>query len=439
MQTLRRRDQLLVGFTLFSMFFGAGNLIFPPYLGAQAGVDTWPAMAGLAVSAVGLPILGVIAVVRSGSLTRLAGRVHPVFATVFTILIYLSIGPCLAIPRTASTSFEMAVPPFLPEGTPLIWFRLGYSALFFGAAFLVALRPEKLTSRLGRLLCPLLLALVAVMFLGCMIHPVGGYGPALPPYDSAAPVEGFLTGYQTMDTIAALNFGIVIVMNIRALGVTEEKAVLRSTVRAGGVAAVLFLSVYSMLAHIGALSGGAFPGTTNGAATMTNLVGAIFGPWGRAILAAVFVIACFNTCVGLLSSCSTYFHTLLPRFPASAWAAFFALLSMVIANAGLDQILEFSVPVLNILYPPAIVLILLSFLPERLQRLRAIYPAGILFTGAASILYTVQGLGAAVPVLDGVLSAIPLAEVGLGWVLPALAGVLLGAVLSLQRESKEVR
>lgn len=146
----------------------------------------------------------------------------------FTILIYLSIGPCLAIPRTASTSFEMAVPPFLPEGTPLIWFRLGYSALFFGAAFLVALRPEKLTSRLGRLLCPLLLALVAVMFLGCLIHPVGGYGPALPPYDSAAPVEGFLTGYQTMDTIAALNFGIVIVMNIRALGVTEEKAVLRS-------------------------------------------------------------------------------------------------------------------------------------------------------------------------------------------------------------------
>ncbi len=95
-------------------------------------MDTWPAMAGLAVSAVGLPILGVIAVVRSGSLTRLAGRVHPVFATVFTILIYLSIGPCLAIPRTASTSFEMAVPPFLPEGTPLIWFRLGYSALFFG-------------------------------------------------------------------------------------------------------------------------------------------------------------------------------------------------------------------------------------------------------------------------------------------------------------------
>lgn len=439
MQTLSRRDQLLVGFTLFSLFFGAGNLIFPPQLGAQAGTSTWAAMAGLAVSAIGLPILGVVAVVRAGSLTRLAGRVHPAFATVFTILIYLSIGPCLAIPRTASTSFEMAVPPFLPEGAPLTWFQLGYSALFFGAAFLVALRPEKLTSRLGKLLCPLLLALVAVMFLGCLIRPLGGYGPALPPYDRAAPVEGFLTGYQTMDTIAALNFGIVIVMNIRALGVTEERAVLRSTVRAGGVAAVLFLAVYSMLAHIGALSGGAFPGTTNGAATMTNLVGAIFGPWGSVILAAVFIIACFNTCVGLLSSCSAYFHTLVPRLPVSAWAAFFALLSMGIANAGLDQILAFSVPVLNILYPAAIVLILLSFLPERAQRLGAVYPAGILFTGAASVLYTLQGLGAGFPALDGLLSAVPLAGVGLGWVLPALAGVLLGAALSLWREKRAAR
>lgn len=329
-QALRRRDQLLVGFTLFSMFFGAGNLIFPPQLGAQAGVDTWFAMAGLAVSAVFLPILGVIAVVRAGSLTELASRVHPAFATVFTVLIYLSIGPCLAIPRTASTSFEMAVPPFLPSGTPTMWFQFGYSLLFFAAAFLVALQPEKLTGRLGKFLCPMLLLLVGAMFVGSLVHPVGTYGPTLPPYDQIPAVQGFLTGYQTMDTIAALNFGIVIVMNIRALGVTDQGSVLRATVRAGGIATVLFLAVYSMLAHIGALSGAAFPGMTNGAVTLTNLVGAIFGHWGTVILAAIFFIACFNTCVGLISSCSAYFHTLVPRVPArhgrpsllcSAWSS----------------------------------------------------------------------------------------------------------------------
>lgn len=430
MQQLSRKQQLLVGFTLFSMFFGAGNLIFPPQLGAQAGVQTWPAMAGLAISAIGLPILGVIAVVRAGSLNTLASRVHPLFASVFTILIYLSIGPCLAIPRTASTSFEMAVPPFLPAGTPTTWFQLVYSLIFFAAAFVVALHPERLTSRLGKILCPMLLVLVTVIFVGCLIHPVGEYGPALAPYDYMAPVQGFLTGYQTMDAIAGLNFGIVIVLNIKALGVTQERPVLRATIRAGVIAAILFAAVYSMLAHIGALSSTAFPGTTNGAVTLTNVVRTIFGPVGSLLLAAVFIIACFNTCVGLISSCASYFHTLVPKLPIPAWAAFFAVVSMIIANAGLDQILTISVPILNILYPSAIVLTLLSFLPGSVQKLWAIYPVGIAFTGVASILYTLQDLKVPLFWLESLLNSIPLADVGLGWVLPAVIGILLGGVLS---------
>lgn len=433
MQQLSRKQQLLVGFTLFSMFFGAGNLIFPPQLGAQAGVQTWPAMAGLAISAIGLPILGVIAVVRAGSLNALASRVHPLFASIFTILIYLSIGPCLAIPRTASTSFEMAVPPFLPAGTSTTWFQLGYSLIFFAAAFIVALHPERLTSRLGKILCPMLLVLVTVIFVGCLIHPVGEYGPASAPYDHMAPVQGFLTGYQTMDAIAGLNFGIVIVLNIRALGVTQERSVLRTTIRAGVIAAILFAVVYSMLAHIGALSSTAFPGTTNGAVTLTNVVGAIFGPVGSVLLAAVFIIACFNTCVGLISSCASYFNTLVPKLPIPAWAAFFAVVSMIIANAGLDQILAISVPILNILYPPAIVLIFLAFLPGRVQKLWAIYPVGIAFTTVASILYTLQDLKIPLFGLDALLKSIPLADVKLGWVLPAVVGILLGAVLSALR------
>ena len=449
MKSFTLKERCLIGLTLFSMFFGAGNLIFPPFLGALAGDATLPAMSGFAVTAVLFPILGVAAVARSGGLTALGNRVHPAFAFLFTLLIYLSIGPCLAIPRTAGTSFEMAIAPlFAGEGAlsgTIMGFeahavaQAAYSVFFFLLAFTIALNPEKLTQRLGKILSPTLLTLIAVLFIAAIVHPLGEYGAVRAPYDAAPFVRGFIEGYQTMDTLAALNFGLIIAMNIRALGVTKDSGVVRETIFAGFVAGFLLITVYAALAHIGAEAGGAGLTGENGAQTLTGVVIQQFGHAGLFILGAIFFIACLNTCVGLLSSCSTYFHTLLPRFPASAWAAFFALLSMVIANAGLDQILEFSVPVLNILYPPAIVLILLSFLPERLQRLRAIYPAGILFTGAASILYTVQGLGAAVPVLDGVLSAVPLAEVGLGWVLPALAGVLLGAVLSLQRESKEVR
>ena len=138
MQDLRGKKLLFLGFTLFSMFFGAGNLIFPPHLGAQAGANLWPAFAGFAVSAIGLPVMGVAAVANADGLDRLAGRVHPKFALAFAILVYLSIGPCLAIPRTASTSFEMLV-PLLGGGRGL---QLGYSVVFFAAAFLVALRPE---------------------------------------------------------------------------------------------------------------------------------------------------------------------------------------------------------------------------------------------------------------------------------------------------------
>ena len=220
-KALKGRKLLLVGFTLFSMFFGAGNLIFPPDLGAKAEANLWPAFLGLAISAVGLPVAGVIAVARADGLDKLAGRVHPVFAQVFMILIYLSIGPCLAIPRTASTSFAMLT-PLLGSSAGL---QLGYSALFFGVAFLVALHPDRLTRWLGRLLCPCLLVLILILFGGCLLHPLAAqYGAPTDAYSSAVILQGVLYGYQTMDALAALNFGAVIAMNIRAQGVAREHA-----------------------------------------------------------------------------------------------------------------------------------------------------------------------------------------------------------------------
>lgn len=429
METLRGRRLLFVGFTLFSMFFGAGNLIFPPFLGAQAGVDTWPAMAGFALSAIGFPILGVVAVARSGGLEHLAGRVHPRFAPVFTFLIYLAIGPGLAIPRTASTSFEMAVVPFLGEG--ISWAQPAYSAAFFALAFLVALRPDKLTDRLGRVLCPCLLGLIVVVFLGCLLRPVGYYAPAQGGYAAMPVVQGFLDGYQTMDTIAALNFGLVIAMNIRAGGVTQDDGVVRGTVRAGWIAGGVLLAVYAALAHVGAMAGGAFPGAENGTQVLTQMVPALFGPWGAVILAALFLIACLNTCVGLISCCSTYFHQLCPRISYRLWAAFFALVSMVISNAGLNQIIALSVPVLGVLYPVAIVLIVLGLCHRWLGHFDRVYPAAIGVTGVFSVLFALADLGVPVPGL----SALPLAGAGLGWLLPACVGVVAGVLLSRWQEA----
>ena len=417
-QALRGKKLFLVGFTLFSMFFGAGNLIFPPFLGAQAGTALWLAFAGFAVSAIGLPIAGVAA--GAGGLPVLAGRVHPRFAQVFAVLVYLSIGPCLAIPRTASTSFEMLTPLVGRSGLG----QFLYSLVFFTAAYFVALRPEKLTQRLGRILCPTLLVLIVVLFAGCILRPAAsGYGVPTAAYAALPAAQGILDGYQTMDALAALNFGAVIALNIQAVGITEEAAVRRGTIRAGLVAGGMLLVVYAMLTHIGGISGAAFPVCDTGAAVLTALADGLFGRVGQVLLAAIFVIACFNTCVGLIASVGEYFHELLPRLSYPVIAAFFALMSMLLANIGLADILSLSVPVLNAIYPIAIILIVVEFLPERFQR-PPVWRLGVLLTA-------LQSIPAALPLgpLSGFMNALPLSGLGFGWLLPALIGIGAGLVL----------
>lgn len=421
---LHGKSLILVGFTLFSMFFGAGNLIFPPFLGAEAGSNAWLAFLGFAVSAIGMPVVGVIAVARAGSLETLASRVHPRFALVFTLLIYLSIGPCLAIPRTASTSFQM-LSPLIGAGNG---HQLLYSAVFFAAAFVVALHPERLTDCLGRVLCPALIALILMLFVSCLVHPVAAhYGTPSADYASLPTLTGILGGYQTMDTLAALNFGAVIALNIRTHGIEDEREVQRGTISAGFVAGLMLLAVYAMLTHAGALSGAAFPGGSTGADTLTSLAHGLFGTAGQVLLAAIFIIACFNTCVGLISCVGQYFHGLLPRIPYPAVAAFFALTSMLISNLGLAGIIRLSTPVLNAIYPIAIVLIAFSFLPLAAKK-RAVWPLAIAFTAAQSIC-------AALPLgpLSAAANALPLASLGFGWLLPACLGLALGMVFPEKR------
>lgn len=433
------RNRLLVGLTLFSMFFGAGNLIFPPFLGAQAGEATWWAMAGFVVTAVGFPILGVMAVAESGGLKTLAGRVHPTFAFIFTLLIYVSIGPALAIPRTAGTSFEMVLRPILDAKGMLDAQVAGfgmleaaqcvYAVLFFALAAWIAMTPEKLTQRLGKILSPSLITLIIALFVGVLISPLGEYGPVQGAYATGAFARGFIEGYQTMDTIAALNFGFIIAMNIRAMGVTSEKVVISETVKAGAIAAVVFCVIYGALAHVGAEAGGAFTGMENGAQTLTQAAGAVFGIAGPVLMGLIFFIACLNTCVGLLSCCSDYFRTIIPGPGYRGWVLIFAAISAVVANAGLTTILKFSIPVLVAIYPVAIVLIVLSLLTLGFKAVRArqtVYPITVAVTGVMSIGSALASCGLLPESVVALQQSLPLADVGLEWILPASAALVLG-------------
>lgn len=426
---LNVQSRLLVGLTLFSMFFGAGNLIFPPFLGEQAGTSAIPALIGFCVSAVGLPMLGVIAVAKSDGLPVLAGRVHPIFASVFTFLIYLSIGPCLAIPRTATTSFEIAAVPFLPEGISNGTAQLIYSIVFFAVALALALRPDKLTDRLGKLLGPALLTLILVVFVGCLLHTFDAPGEAVGAYVKNPAVTGFLEGYQTMDTIAALNFGFIIALNIRAKGVEDDRSVVGETCRAGVLAGIVLLAVYSALTYVGVQSGTISSGAANGTEVLRSIVLELFGQGGLIILALIFAIACLNTCIGLISCCSDYFTKIFPFWGYRVWAVFFAVVSMLISNIGLNQILKVSVPVLGAIYPVAIVLIALAFAHPFIGRFTLIYPVSILLTGVVSVMASLDGLGVALPGMEA-LRMLPFYGDSLGWVLPAIIGVILGIILS---------
>ena len=379
----------------------------------------------------GFPILGVIAVARSGSLDQLASRVHPVFSKVFTLLIYLSIGPCLAIPRTASTSFEMAVTPFLPDVSSKALFQLIYSILFFALAFYVSLSPEKLTNLLGRFTSPCLLILIGVVFVGCLLNPAGGYGASYGSYAEAPMLQGFLDGYLTMDAIAALNFGIVIAMNINNRGVTEPSAVVKEITRAGWMAGAIFLVVYGAIAHVGTIAGDAFGEMADGTQALQAITGYLFGNAGIILLGLIFLLACLNTCIGLIACCSEYFSQILPRFSQRQWAFFFAFVSMVISNAGLSAILAVSVPVLSMIYPIAIVLILLSFWDGAKKR-KLVYPLAIAFTGITSVIVVLATGGfMTIPVLTLFLKdTLPAVVRELLWVGPALIGILLGWILS---------
>ena len=439
MKQLSKNNLILISLTLFSMFLGAGNLIFPPFLGAQAGTNTWIAMLGFCLSAIGFPILGVIAVAKSGGLSNLAGRVHPIFSSIFTFLIYLSIGPCLAIPRTASTSFEMAVVPFISSNINLNLVQIIYSVIFFAIALSLALYPDKLTDRLGKILTPCLLVLIFIIFAGCLIYPVGKYGVPLNDYSSNPLIKGFLDGYLTMDTIAALNFGIIISLNIKAKGIQEENSVVKETIKAGWIAGVILLFVYASLAHIGALSGGTFESSINGAQTLTNIVLSLYGRVGIIILAIIFTIACLNTCVGLISCCSTYFCTILPSISYKKWACFFAVVSMIVSNAGLNKILEISVPILNAIYPVAIVLILLSFVHKWIKDYRFVYPIAILMTGITSTIYAFYQSNISIPLITSSISKMPFYDIGLGWIIPSIIGIFFGILISIYSKKNNVQ
>ena len=414
---LTRKQLLMVSFMLFSMFFGAGNLIFPPFLGQNAGSNTAFAITAFLITAVLLPVLGVIVVAKFDGLEKLSSKVGIGFASVYTILIYLSIGPGLGIPRAASVPFEMAIAPYLPQGTSSTIGMLFYSLIFFLVAMWLALTPNKLVNRMGKFLTPTLLCLILLLFVSFVIHGHVQVGDPVGKYAENAAVVGFLEGYNTMDAIAALNFGLVISLTIQHFGVKEKRSIISTIIHIALIAGLILSVIYIMLACLGMAASGLYPIQENGAWTLRCIVHDVFGDAGAILLAVIFTIACLTTCVGLITSIAEFFSRKYPRFTYIQYVLGITAVSFLICNLGLTTILSISIPILNAIYPISIVLMIMGLLDRWFPKNRYLYPIVIYTILLESIVSSLDTMHIQLSYLSSIFQVLPFYELGLGWVL----------------------
>ena len=447
MKKLSFRQLLVVASMLFGLFFGAGNLIFPASMGQLAGRNLWLASVGFLITGVGLPLLGVAAlgVSREEGLLELSSRVGKGYGLFFTCLLYLTIGPFFAIPRCATVSYTVGIQRMLPQTGQTAALAV-FSLVFFGAVLFFSLRPGEILTWVGKVLNPLFLCFLAVLVLRALTAPIASVADIDPTgsYAAAALPTGLLEGYNTMDALASLAFGIIVVNAIRSLGVEEPGQVARSTVLAGLFSSLLMAVIYLLVTVVGAQSRGQFAAASNGGEALAQIAEHYFGSAGALILAATVTIACLKTAVGLVTSCGETFVKIFPQGPSyRVWAVTFSVVSFLIANLGLNAILEYSTPVLMFLYPLSIVLILLTLGGHLFGNHKAVLRWTIGCTMAAALvdlLRTLPGETQAFlhlgPVVTLAETWLPLCQEGFGWVLPAVVGLVIGLAVSRLRPAR---
>lgn len=425
---MNARTLLVTGLALFAMYFGAGNLIFPVMIGIEAGGSLTPAITGFIITGVILPVLGMVAAATAPEgVEQIADRIGHRPGVVFTIIIFLSTGVAYAIPRVASVAYEMVVAPSFDSG----WAgQAAFLAVFFLVTYLLAINPKGLLDRIGGLLTPVLLAFLFALILAAIITLPIERGPAAGDYAGEPLAAGLINGYFTMDAIASLVFGIVIISSLRRRGLTG-RSLFTGTALAGIIAGIALTAVYLGLAAVGARLGGG--GMTNGAEALAHASELVFGRAGQLIFGIIVLLACLTTAVGLTGASTQYFRTLLPQVGRVPMMIGHVCIAFLLANLGLDAILAVVAPVNQLIYPVAICLILVSLLGLGLRgRLWWSYRLTCWTAAVFGLLEALRSTGRA-DALDHVLDPLPLGAVHLPWAAPALLALTIGLTLDLRR------
>ena len=430
----------LTGLLLFGIFFGAGNLIFPPTLGAQSGEQFLPSIAGFVFSGVGIAVLTLIigTLNPKGYIYEISKKISPLFATIYLAALYLSIGSFFAIPRTATTSYAVGISPLLAEadkGLGLIIFTL----IYFVAAYLIALNPSKFLDRIGRILTPVFALLIIILvILGAFKYGANAPQTASEAYQISAFGAGFLEGYNTLDALASVAFSVIAVQTLKQLGFSSKKEYISTIWVVGIVVALGFSALYIGLGFLGnhfPVTEEAMKGGTPGVYILSQATQEIFGSTAQLFLAAMVTVTCFTTTVGLIVSTAEFFNGRFPQISYKVYATVFTLIGFAIANLGLDAIIKYSVPVLVILYPITITIVMIVIV----NKFVPLSKPGMQLTMSLVTAIAVTSVLASsfeITTLTNLINSLPFANASLPWLVPAIMGILLSLVLQNKQESE---
>lgn len=433
---LNFRQMLSISLMLFAIFFGAGNMIFPPALGQASGSEVFGALLGFIVTDAGIAILGIGAVVLVGnSITDLSSLVSKRFALLFPLVVYLLIGPLFALPRTGSVSFELALQPFLQEGSDPMLPSFLFTGLFFLITYFLSSNPKKIVDIVGKVLTPVLLIAIFAIFFGSIFTKPLVLQTPIEPYAEMPFFQGMIQGYLSLDGPAGLAFSIIVIQAIRQLGVEKKTDIVKYTCICGLGAAFFLALVYFALAYVGAITPGTF---ANGGVLLSSVTNSLFGMPGVMLLGIAVLLACLTTAIGLTTSFSDYLVSAFPNLTYRNVAISVCAFSFMIANVGLSSLIKISLPVLVMLYPLSVVLMVLSFFQTRIKERRMVYVCGMIAAFVVSFFSGLDEAGLYLGDLHGAIMQLPFYAYGVGWILPAIIGSFVGFLPVCNRMNKRL-
>jgi len=424
---VNKKNIVVLGFMLFSLFFGAGNLIFPPLVGMQAGDYFTPAIIGFLLTAVCIPFLAVLSVSFSNDgLLEIGRRVSPLFGVIFAMLIYLSIGALYGIPRAASVAYELGFTQiFVVENKTALFI---FTLIFFTLTYILSVDAKKMIDNIGKILTPALLIVLTILFVQAFVKL--NYEGRVPDakFESSPFLTGFLEGYFTMDAIAALAFGIVVINGLKLMGVNEKKDIIKGTALAGIISSIGLILVYLSLSWIGRVLTYDVE-MTNGADILVYASKVLFGGTGSVLFGVIVLLACLTTSVGLTNACASFFHEIYPKLKFKQFVFLFVVVGMLITNLGLNTILAIATPILVFIYPFAIVLIILACIQPMIGESRKMYVGSMIVTSIFAILSVLDFFEIHLHMIENIFGYLPLYADGLGWVVPAFVIAIIGYII----------